>query len=328
MKHKVSCMNVELFPKQRNCSTCAFEKPYRINSFDQIDGVAGEITAFVLNEVRRCWCSEKIKYFIRLVLLEAVPNAVEHGIAGIASEEKKALLENNGHDRFLELVEAKWAESGKAIEVTACVNAERILLGIHDHGAGFDPHMYDLDLSSKDDLLNVSGRGLKLLHTMGVDLHWNDKGNSILCAITDGVLRTSDKVTQINQITRLGIEEFDEQHKQMFELFNYIQENIARGAEMDVKLLMWDELSKYAKMHFLVEEAVLGNCEYLKMEHHVKEHTFFISKIRELTGGGFADVHDEREMAGFLATWWQNHICHVDKQYVPFLRSKGLDKTL
>lgn len=324
VENKVSCMNRNLLPGQRNCSNCGFQHPCKITSFDEIDALAKNITDFALAEVKRSWCSEKIKFFIHLVLMEAIPNAAEHGIAGIKSGEKKELINKGGYEHFFKMIEEKWAESGRPIEVTVCVNAERILLGVHDYGKGFDPHMYDLNLASQDDLLDVSGRGLKMLHRMGVDLHWNDKGNSILCAITDKILRTSEKVASVDKLFHIGIEEFDEQHKQLFELFNYIHENIVSGEDPDVNSLVWEKLSKYAKMHFLVEESTLGSCGYPQLEKHIKEHNFFISKVKGAYGGGEGAAGGNLEMAGFISTWFKNHIGTVDKEYVPFLHSKGM----
>jgi len=325
--NKVSCMNRNLFPGQRNCSNCTFRHPYKITSFDEIDVLAKDIADFTLTEVKRAWCSEKIKFFIHLVLMEAIPNAAEHGIAGIASVEKKELIKKSGYECFFKAIAAKWAESGKPIAVTVCVNAERILLGVHDYGEGFDSHMSDLDLDSQGDLLEVSGRGLKMLHRMGIGLHWNEKGNSILCAIGDKILRPSEEVAKLDKLIHTGVEEFDEQHKQMFELFNYIHENIVSGEDPDVNSLVWEELSRYAKMHFLTEEATLENCGFPQLKEHIKEHNFFTSKVKLINS-----VSDEGcvvgnlEIWGFLSTWWKNHICTVDKEYVPFLNSKGINK--
>lgn len=176
----------ECVEKHRNqahltCGACSDNHSFTLTRMGQMEGISERIIdcAAKLPEWREH--RARIAYTVTLIINEACLNAIEHGVLGIGKEKKRALVARHG-DKYLAWVEEEWLASHTPITVTACINEKRILIGVHDSGAGFDPVKGEMTVIADADLLELSGRGIVILKGMGIKLRWNKEGNTILCS--------------------------------------------------------------------------------------------------------------------------------------------------
>lgn len=175
------CADKHRDKKHLGCNTCSDNYDFTISDLRNIETISTEICGHALKLEEWKPHAARLSYTVTLIIHEACLNAVEHGIMGIDKASKRELLDKLG-ERYLEYVEKEWARKGPSISITACVNAERVLIGIHDAGTGFDPSDDTLMTISDEDILESSGRGMAILKGVGVKLNWNAKGNTILCS--------------------------------------------------------------------------------------------------------------------------------------------------
>lgn len=123
----------------------------------------------------------------------------------------------------------------------------------------------------------------------------------------------------------VGIDFFDEQHKELFSLINGLQLSLQIGKSEEVLHQILDGLVNYTKTHFSNEERAMRISGYPDYEAHKKEHEAFVNKIAEyytvyITGKPV----DLRDMVRFLLAWLREHIARSDKLYGPHLVAKGV----
>ncbi len=118
-----------------------------------------------------------------------------------------------------------------------------------------------------------------------------------------------------------GITDFDEHHKQLFDLINMAHDGINYGAEIDELRAVLDELITYAEYHFISEEYWMEQCQFPLFFSHREEHRKFtktIRKFKEDFQQGKADL--SLEVLNFLVEWLNSHILGSDAQYGAFAR--------
>lgn len=190
MLNDIPCHHKEKAAEDVYCRSCNENRSFMALSFKVADVVRERLFDEVVVNIYWEWDEEKIKSYIDVAFNEALQNAVEHGILGIDYEMKNRALKESP-DEYHKSVKDKWSKKGEPVNITLCVNEERILLGFHDNGKGFDYKKYGEKTFAADSLLEPSGRGIPLLIGMGIRLYWNKKGNSAYCAITSDLLQPS-----------------------------------------------------------------------------------------------------------------------------------------
>jgi len=126
----------------------------------------------------------------------------------------------------------------------------------------------------------------------------------------------------------VGIQEIDEQHKQLVELINRLFDAMTTGKEkVQVAKEILNELTQYTIVHFSVEESLFRIFDYPDYEQHCEKHNSLREKVAEIN----AKVQQgERmitpELLTFLKKWITNHIMVEDKAYSPFFLERGLKK--
>ncbi len=94
------------------------------------------------------------RFGMRMVLEEALCNAVKHGHRG---------------------------DSAKRIHIRYSLNAQRVLAEVEDQGPGFDPNGVP-DPLADENLAKPSGRGLLLIQAYATSVRYNERGNRVtLC---------------------------------------------------------------------------------------------------------------------------------------------------
>lgn len=181
MPFQPECMEKHRNKDHLECNLCSENHDFTITLLKDIDELSEKIIASAGKFPEWFPHYARMAYAITLVVHEACMNAVEHGILGLDKEsKKKRMVELEGE--YPAWVEAEWKRKNIPIYISLCLNAERILIGVHDGGRGFDFTSKNFSTISDTEMLDPSGRGLKIMGGMGVNLQWNRCGNSVLCS--------------------------------------------------------------------------------------------------------------------------------------------------
>ena len=115
----------------------------------------------------------------------------------------------------------------------------------------------------------------------------------------------------------LGIQEIDNQHIKLIELINRLYDAFIKRKQAEEVLKVIKELSDYTEEHFSTEEVYFRRFNYAETTEHIKEHHFFIQKVKEFQAQ--AKENPGRyvfNIITFLQNWIVNHITVTDKKYI------------
>jgi len=118
----------------------------------------------------------------------------------------------------------------------------------------------------------------------------------------------------------VGIEQFDNEHKQLIELVNklHMSRKSGKGNEKIPELL--SELTKYALKHFSAEEKLMTLKRYPFYEEHKRAHDQFSLKIVEYKKLHQQNLLHTNQLMTILRNWVITHICNIDKKYETYLK--------
>ena len=118
---------------------------------------------------------------------------------------------------------------------------------------------------------------------------------------------------------KTGIEIIDEQHKELFRLFNRVYDlynNEFIIDKYDQIIAAVEELKEYTKYHFKAEEDYMLSIRYKKFFEHKLKHEDFIRKIDSIDYN-IIDYNQQNhllELLKFITDWIVEHVVTVDKQ--------------
>lgn len=114
----------------------------------------------------------------------------------------------------------------------------------------------------------------------------------------------------------VGVEELDEQHKQLFRILDALFESEQAAVDSREILNVLAELREYAALHFATEERYMAEWGYPDLANHKWAHAQYRKKVDELCSGGATDPDTVlSNMIEFLYTWLSVHILSCDKDY-------------
>ena len=120
-----------------------------------------------------------------------------------------------------------------------------------------------------------------------------------------------------------GIKMIDDQHKGLVDLVNDMFRHATGNSvqEKDYFNRVIQEVIKYVKDHFAVEEKILAATKYSGYAEHKKEHEKFIlvivDNIRDYEAGKRFTLST---FTRFLRDWILSHIALNDKQYFEYFK--------
>ncbi len=122
-----------------------------------------------------------------------------------------------------------------------------------------------------------------------------------------------------NDKYKTGIELVDEQHKELFRLFNKIYDlynNEFLIDKYDKIIVALEELKDYTKYHFKAEEEYMLSIRYKKFFEHKSKHEDFIRKIDSIDYNIIDNDQQNHllELLKFVTNWLVEHVITVDKQ--------------
>jgi hemerythrin-like metal-binding protein len=124
----------------------------------------------------------------------------------------------------------------------------------------------------------------------------------------------------------VGRDQFDDHHRQLFELLNKVYDACMLSNQKAVFSDAVAKLAEYTCYHFTAEEQLLESLSYPGLAVQRAEHALFTRKIAELytiqTLNNDECTIDLVELTQFLMDWLTHHILEVDKQYSHLLGGK------
>lgn len=124
----------------------------------------------------------------------------------------------------------------------------------------------------------------------------------------------------------VGVEEIDEQHKELFSRVNDLLAACDEGKGADELLRLLTFLDEYALSHFAAEEKLQQVNHYPDYLKHRDQHKEFIGRIADLKqelslgNGGLPTVISTSR---FAVGWLTEHISKVDKALGDYLRTRN-----
>jgi hemerythrin len=121
----------------------------------------------------------------------------------------------------------------------------------------------------------------------------------------------------------VGIKEFDQHHKILFEMINSLIIAKEEGRDQRVILNALEQLKSYTLFHFAAEETMMEHFGFDGLDAHVEEHQHLLDQVKKYQAR-FQTKGDLSidELLEFLAGWLLDHTLGLDQDYGPFLRHR------
>lgn len=119
----------------------------------------------------------------------------------------------------------------------------------------------------------------------------------------------------------VGVDEIDEQHKQLFNVVNTFLSAKAQGKKDEVLKETFIHLVEYTTFHFSTEEKHMEKNKYYGLTEHKRQHEVLIKQVVQILQNlknGKELVYDD--LASLLKVWLLKHILDQDKQYGYYLK--------
>ncbi|MEE9591511.1 MAG: bacteriohemerythrin [Thermodesulfobacteriota bacterium] len=123
----------------------------------------------------------------------------------------------------------------------------------------------------------------------------------------------------------IGIDEIDNQHKELFIRINNLLDTMGQKKEIEEVGRVFGFLEDYVKTHFNTEEGYMSRYNYPEYQSHraqhrefIKDFSLFKEKFEREPPSGFLVI----QFGNMLVEWWINHIRKVDKSLGAFLNTK------
>lgn len=124
----------------------------------------------------------------------------------------------------------------------------------------------------------------------------------------------------------IGIEEIDNQHKELLTRFDRLLVACQTGEGIEELKRVLTFLDDYVQSHFNDEEELQRRHRYPAYEAHRSEHLYFIGQLNKLKSEtqklGVA-THHVVETNNMLLKWLLNHISKVDMALGEFLKASA-----
>jgi len=107
----------------------------------------------------------------------------------------------------------------------------------------------------------------------------------------------------------IGIDEIDDDHSKLINLFNILNHSVTERAASDYVEAVLEELINCTVWHFSHEERLMLKYGYDAYEEHKADHRDLIGGVRDLQKKFLQTGKlDEREQLEFLKRWLTEHI--------------------
>jgi len=122
-----------------------------------------------------------------------------------------------------------------------------------------------------------------------------------------------------------GIEIIDKQHRLLVDLINELHDAHGNGSDHRTLLRILNKIGVFAASHFAREEHLFDTHGYPDTDDHLEEHTYFedmLFQFEDECKAGNQEI--TASVLSFFSEWLVSHINGSDKQYVSFLKARGV----
>ena len=122
------------------------------------------------------------------------------------------------------------------------------------------------------------------------------------------------------EILRVGVDEIDEDHRKLVNIFNILNHAVMEGESQEYLAAILDELINCTVWHFSHEERLMLKHRYAGMEEHKAEHQELIRSASELKQAILqADKASVNRQIESLERWLTEHIFATDMRLGSYL---------
>ena len=122
----------------------------------------------------------------------------------------------------------------------------------------------------------------------------------------------------------IGVNKIDEQHQELFRIFNTLGDALWDGKGKDVIGETLTFLTKYTVEHFETEEKYMKETSYPAFDEHKKAHNDFVQEVKQ-----FVHQFDTQDLAmsntigifSRLGDWTREHVRGLDQELGHYLTS-------
>ena len=130
-----------------------------------------------------------------------------------------------------------------------------------------------------------------------------------------------------NKSLLMGIEEIDEQHKELIGIINKVHSYYPGNKIAEIESLI-DRLIEFARIHFSTEEKYFEKWNYPYADEHMVEHEKILLKILQFKAK--SEKYSKEllnEILKFLKDeWFENHLKKHDRKYSNYFKLHGFIK--
>ena len=124
----------------------------------------------------------------------------------------------------------------------------------------------------------------------------------------------------LDHVLSVGVDEIDDDHGRLVELFNILNHSVTEGAATDYVSAVLEELINCTVWHFSHEERLMLKYAYKGFEDHKTEHRDLIDSVRELQQKFLQEGKlVEKEDLEYLEHWLTEHILTTDMRLGSYL---------
>lgn len=124
----------------------------------------------------------------------------------------------------------------------------------------------------------------------------------------------------------IGIAEIDAQHRQLLSILAQLEQSSGKGYSYEGARDALSELTKYAHVHFAIEESLMRMHRYPDLSAHIAEHQRLRKQLTEFQQR-LLDADIAGQLHKFVDSWLTHHIDVTDRKYVPHLLASKIDPT-
>lgn len=124
----------------------------------------------------------------------------------------------------------------------------------------------------------------------------------------------------------VGVEQIDEEHRELFGRVNRLLEAMAQAKARDEVRPLLAFLDDYVSAHFGGEQRLMQQHRYPDAAEHLSQHAYFVTEFKALAaevrqGGPTALL--TIKLNKLLCDWLRDHVASTDKRLGEYLRTVG-----
>ena len=122
----------------------------------------------------------------------------------------------------------------------------------------------------------------------------------------------------------VGVTEFDNQHRNMIEMINTLHAAMKTGKGASITGDIIDGLIAYTSSHFAAEELLMLQHNFPGFDKHKAEHAALVKQVLQMQSKYNEGKALPQSLMMFIKEWLMTHILAEDREYGPYLNSKGI----